>query len=229
MLRRNEEFSGRENKQCGRQNSLKNERRDRSSEEKVGKAIEKIKEQVEERIEGVAENFILISQRMEDLEKNLLTGGNENKSKSVPVSAFPETVLASPMSVTAWAKACPLAASLRGEAAEVLHTLPDTERLNLNSLCNALDLRFGQKYSRKYARLQMKTRLQIIGESLQEYAAEVEKLANLAFSDHPATVRGVISLHYFVDGLKEGEIQKVVRMADVQDLKSALLSTLKLP
>ncbi|GFW66575.1 uncharacterized protein TNCV_3841141 [Trichonephila clavipes] len=57
-------------------------------------------------------------------------------------------------------KACQLAASLRGEAAEVLQTLPDTERLNLNSLYNALDLRFGQKYSKECARLQMKTRLQ---------------------------------------------------------------------
>ncbi|GFV74734.1 uncharacterized protein TNCV_1039721 [Trichonephila clavipes] len=37
-------------------------------------------------------------------------------------------------------KACQLVASLRGEAAEILQTLPDTERLNLNSLYNALDL-----------------------------------------------------------------------------------------
>ncbi|GFX51233.1 uncharacterized protein TNCV_2735841 [Trichonephila clavipes] len=59
-------------------------------------------------------------------------------------------------------------------------------------------------------------------EILQEYASEVERLANLAFSDHPATVREVISLQYFVDGLKEGEIQRAIRMADVQDLKSAL-------
>ncbi|GFT37352.1 uncharacterized protein TNCV_4285021 [Trichonephila clavipes] len=50
-------------------------------------------------------------------------------------------------------KACQLAASLRGEAAEVLQTLPDTERLNLNSLYNALDLRFGKTYSKDYARL----------------------------------------------------------------------------
>ncbi|GFV80025.1 retrovirus-related Pol polyprotein from transposon 412 [Trichonephila clavipes] len=84
------------------------------------------------------------------------------------------------------------------------------------------NLRFSQKYSKDYARLQ-KT-----GESLQEYASEVERLANLAFSDPPATVREVISLQYFVDGLKEGEIQKAVRMADVQDLKSALLYALKL-
>ncbi|GFX36757.1 uncharacterized protein TNCV_4827071 [Trichonephila clavipes] len=68
----------------------------------------------------------------------------------------------------------------------------------------------------------MKTRLQKTGGSLQEYASEVERLANLAFSDHPATVREAISLQYFVDGLMDGEIQKAVRMADVQDLKSAL-------
>ncbi|GFT17689.1 uncharacterized protein TNCV_2587921 [Trichonephila clavipes] len=63
---------------------------------------ERIKEQVKERIEGVVENFSLISQRMEDLEKKLLAGGNENKSKSVHVSAFPEPVLASPVLVTAF-------------------------------------------------------------------------------------------------------------------------------
>ncbi|GFT02340.1 uncharacterized protein TNCV_4624891 [Trichonephila clavipes] len=74
----------------------------------------------------------------------------------------------------------------------------------------------------------MKTRLQKTGESLQKYASEVERLANLAFSDHPATVRETISLQYFVDGLREGEGKKAVRMADVQDLKSALLYALKL-
>ncbi|GFY12550.1 uncharacterized protein TNCV_2447411 [Trichonephila clavipes] len=74
----------------------------------------------------------------------------------------------------------------------------------------------------------MKTSLQKTGESLQEYATEVERLANLAFYDYPATVREAMPLQYFVDGLKDGEIQKAVRMADVQDLKSAQLYTLKL-
>ncbi|GFW53712.1 hypothetical protein TNCV_1078131 [Trichonephila clavipes] len=77
---------------------------------KVGEEIERIKEQVEEkikehveeRIEGVAENFSLISQRMGDLEKKLLARGNENKNKFVPVSAFPEHMLASPVAVTAF-------------------------------------------------------------------------------------------------------------------------------
>ncbi|GFX97020.1 retrovirus-related Pol polyprotein from transposon 412 [Trichonephila clavipes] len=87
---------------------------------------------------------------------------------------------------TEGAKAYQLTASFRGEAAEVLQTLPDTERLNLNSLYNALDLRFGQKYSKDYARLQIKTRLQKTGESLQEYASEVEKARQLGFLRPPS-------------------------------------------
>ncbi|GFU47759.1 hypothetical protein TNCV_4465081 [Trichonephila clavipes] len=38
---------------------------------------------------------------MEDFEKKLLAGGNENKSKSVHVSAFPEPVLVFPVPVPA--------------------------------------------------------------------------------------------------------------------------------
>ncbi|GFU37115.1 uncharacterized protein TNCV_1555031 [Trichonephila clavipes] len=111
----------------------------------------------------------------------------------------------------------------QGEAAKILQTLPDTERPNLKPLYNALGLRFGKKYSNDYTRLQIKARLQKTRESLQEYASEGERLINLAFSDHPATVQEVISLQYFVDGLKDEEIQKAVRMADVQDLKSVLV------
>ncbi|GFY08217.1 uncharacterized protein TNCV_1356281 [Trichonephila clavipes] len=190
-------------------------------EKKVGEEIERIKEQVEERIEEVTGNF---TQRFEDLEKKLLACGNtKNESKFEPVSSV--SMPASPVPLNA----SPVSVKLSTYDGKTnWETLPDTERLNLNSLYNSLDLRFGQKYSKEYARLQMKTRLQKTGESLQEYASEVERLANLAFSDHPATVRETISFQYFVYGLKEGEIQKAVRMTDVQDLKSALLYALKL-
>ncbi|GFX57666.1 hypothetical protein TNCV_4015311 [Trichonephila clavipes] len=49
-------------------------------------------------------------------------------------------------------------------------TLPHTERLNVNTLYNVLDLRFGQKYFKDNERLQMKTRHQKTGESLQEFS-----------------------------------------------------------
>ncbi|GFX50474.1 uncharacterized protein TNCV_2429431 [Trichonephila clavipes] len=203
-------------------------------EEKIVVFEEKIEKKVEEKIETIREelagNFNLMSQRVEDVEKKL---PEMRRTKAIKLSTYEGktnwevyktqfSIISETNGWTEGVKACQLAASLRGEAAEILQTLPDTEQLNLNSLYNALDLRFGQKYSKDYARLQMKTRLQKTGESLQEYASEVERLANLAFSDHPATVRETISLQYFVDGLKDGEIQKAVRMADVQDLKSAL-------
>ncbi|GFV39385.1 uncharacterized protein TNCV_1230861 [Trichonephila clavipes] len=161
-------------------------------------SLEERTNSVEDRITGKMKEDIA---RVEDLEKKLLAfGKTTNENKFVPAFAVP--VPDSPVSVklstyygkTNWEvykaqfciiseangwtegfKACQLAPSLRGEASEVLQTLPETERLNLNSL----DLRFGQKYSKDYTRLQMKTRLQKTGESLQEYASEVERLANL--------------------------------------------------
>ncbi|GFV49857.1 uncharacterized protein TNCV_1391391 [Trichonephila clavipes] len=141
--------------------------------EKIGR----IKEQVEERIEEVAGNFTQRFEDLEKKLLACGNTKNESKFvpiSSVSMTASPVPLTTSPVSLklstydgkTNWevyktqfsiisetngwtegAKACQLAASLRGEAAEILQTLPDTERLNLNSLYNALDLRFGQKYS----------------------------------------------------------------------------------
>ncbi|GFV94718.1 uncharacterized protein TNCV_3864411 [Trichonephila clavipes] len=155
-----------------------------------------------------------MSQRVKYHEKKFLAcGKTKNENKFVP--AFPVPVPASPVSLklytydgnTDWevykiqfcmiseangwtegVKACQLVASLRGKASEVLHTLPDTELLNLKSLYNAMDLRFSQKYSKDYAHLQMKTRPQKSDESLQEYAFEIQRLTTLAFSDFSANV-----------------------------------------
>ncbi|GFU08046.1 uncharacterized protein TNCV_1527811 [Trichonephila clavipes] len=55
----------------------------------------------------------------------------------------------------------------------------------------------------------------------------MQRLTTLAFSDFSANVREMIYLEYFVDGLKDEEIQMAVRMADFKDLKSALLYALK--
>ncbi|GFW77444.1 uncharacterized protein TNCV_2498371 [Trichonephila clavipes] len=197
--------------------------------EELRNILEKKIEQVEESYERVAGNFSLISQRVEDFEKILLACGNAtNESRFVPTATVP--VPASPLSVklytydgntncevykikfgiiseaNRWTEeviACQLVASLRGEAAEVLPTLNDTEPLNLNFLYNALDLWFGKKFSKDYARLQMKTRHQKPEESLQEYAFEIQRLTTLAFSDFSANVREMISLEYFLDGLKD--------------------------
>ncbi|GFW29538.1 uncharacterized protein TNCV_1549491 [Trichonephila clavipes] len=66
-------------------------------------------------------------------------------------------------------KACQLAASLRAKAAEILQTLPETQRLDFDALVNALELRFGEKCVKDYSRLQLKSRQQKVSETLQNW------------------------------------------------------------
>ncbi|GFU65448.1 uncharacterized protein TNCV_633711 [Trichonephila clavipes] len=66
-------------------------------------------------------------------------------------------------------KACQLAASLRADAADILQTLPETQRLDFDALVNALELRFGEKCVKDYSRLQLKSRQQKVSETLQNW------------------------------------------------------------
>ncbi|GFX97110.1 retrovirus-related Pol polyprotein from transposon 412 [Trichonephila clavipes] len=124
-------------------------------------------------------------------------------------------------------KACQLAASLRADAADILQTLPETQRLDFDALVNALELRFGEKCVKDYSRLQLKSRQQKVSETLQELATDVERLSHLAFSDCPTEVREVLALQHFIDGVRDPDIQKALRMADLKDLKGALVFAMK--
>ncbi|GFS63195.1 gag-Pol polyprotein [Trichonephila clavipes] len=106
-------------------------------------------------------------------------------------------------------KACQLAASLRADAADILQTLPETQRLDFDALVNALELRFGEKCVKDYSRLQLKSRQQKVSETLQELATDVERLSHLAFSDCPTEVREVLALQHFIDGVRDPEIKKL--------------------
>ncbi|GFT02247.1 CCHC-type domain-containing protein [Nephila pilipes] len=124
-------------------------------------------------------------------------------------------------------KARQLAASLRTEAADVLRTVPEEEQLNFEALTEALELRFGEKCLKDFSRLQLKSRQQRQSETLQDLATDVERLSHLAFADCPADVRDTLALQYFIDGVKDPEIQKALRLAELKDLKSALVYGLK--
>ncbi|GFX20787.1 gag-Pol polyprotein [Trichonephila clavipes] len=123
-------------------------------------------------------------------------------------------------------KACQLAASLRADAADILQTLPETQRLDFDALVNALELRFGEKCEG----LQQTPAEVTAAESVrnaQELATDVERLSHLAFSDCPTEVREVLALQHFIDGVRDPEIQKALRMADLKDLKGALVFAMK--
>ncbi|GFY21663.1 CCHC-type domain-containing protein [Trichonephila clavipes] len=197
-------------------------------EKKVEPVEERIREQVDERIEGVVENFSLISQRMEDLKKKLLAGRNENKSKSVHVSAFPEPVLASPVPVPA----SPISVKLSTYDGKTNWEVYKTQ------FPKPMDGMKGSKHVSQQHPLEPEI-LQGIRTSADENKTPENrrKLSGICLQSRKAPQLGFLRLpsncernnlfQYFVDGLKEGEIQKAVRMANVQDLKSALLYALK--
>lgn len=49
--------------------------------------------------------------------------------------------------------ACQLAASLRGEASDVLQKLPDMTQPNFQTFSTALELRFGEKFLKNFTRI----------------------------------------------------------------------------
>ncbi|GFT38832.1 retrovirus-related Pol polyprotein from transposon 412 [Nephila pilipes] len=124
-------------------------------------------------------------------------------------------------------KARQLASSLRAEAADILRTVPEEEQLNFEALTEALELRFGEKCLKDFSHLQLKSRQQRQSETLQDLATDVERLSHLSFADCPANVRDTLTLQYFIDGVKDSEIQEALRLSELKDLKSALVYGLK--
>ena len=106
-----------------------------------------------------------------------------------------------------------LAVSLRGNAANILGTISEAQRHNFDSLSSALEQRFGEKCTKEYIRLQLKSRYQKAGESLQELA--IQRLSRLAFSDCPVETREDLALQYFIDSMRDPQTQKALRLADL--------------
>ncbi|GFT50429.1 gag-Pol polyprotein [Nephila pilipes] len=77
-------------------------------------------------------------------------------------------------------KAFHLAASLRGDASDILETLSEEQRHDFQALSSALELRFGGIFTKEYSRLQLKSRYQKEGESLQELATDIQRFSRLA-------------------------------------------------
>ncbi|GFW47603.1 retrovirus-related Pol polyprotein from transposon 412 [Trichonephila clavipes] len=100
--------------------------------------------------------------------------------------------------------------------------LPDQglPRLDFDALVNALELRFGEMC--EGSRLQLKSRQQKVSETLRTGDGRREA-SHLAFSDCPTEVRspGAATLHRRV---RDPEIQKALRMADLKDLKALVFA-----
>ncbi|GBL81193.1 Retrovirus-related Pol polyprotein from transposon 412 [Araneus ventricosus] len=99
--------------------------------------------------------------------------------------------------------------------------------MDLMTIENALEARFGDSHLTQFYRTELKTRRQKPGESLQVLAADVERLMSLAYAECPQDDRDSLAAQYFVDAIRDEDNQHATRLMDAKDLKSALAYSMK--
>ncbi|GFY01533.1 gag-Pol polyprotein [Trichonephila clavipes] len=132
--------------------------------ESVENKFEDMESKLEAKIfEKVEEVSISFRKDLEKLKQKVMTGQGDEFKFQAPFSK-PSIKLSTYDGKSSWqvyktqfsivadanqwdsqTKACQLAASLRADAADILQTLPETQRLDFDALVNALELRFGEK------------------------------------------------------------------------------------
>nr|XP_023013314.1 uncharacterized protein LOC111503278 [Leptinotarsa decemlineata] len=103
--------------------------------------------------------------------------------------------------------------TLQKKAFEILQNIPVNEQKDCEAVVSALDIRYGSEHLQQVYQAQLKVRTQGPSKSLQEFWAEVEKLVRLPYSEAPDNFTHWISVHNFIDGVHDTELQQSMRMA----------------
>ncbi|KAJ8914681.1 hypothetical protein NQ315_017380 [Exocentrus adspersus] len=109
-------------------------------------------------------------------------------------------------------KATSLIAALRGEALEVLRTIPEASP-NYATLTSALERRYGDAHLQHVYQAQLRSRRQRFEETLQQYEADISRMVNLAYPTAPAEVIEQLSVSSFIEGLRDPEIALEIEAA----------------
>ncbi|KAJ8915474.1 hypothetical protein NQ315_003237 [Exocentrus adspersus] len=124
-------------------------------------------------------------------------------------------------------KATSLIAALRGEALEVLRTIPEAS-LNYAVLTSALERRYGDAHLQHVYQAQLRSRKQRFEETLQQYEADISRMVNLAYPTAPAEVIEQLSVSNFIEGLRDPEIGQLVRLARSKTISEAFAQALEI-
>lgn len=125
--------------------------------------------------------------------------------------------------ITPEEKATALILALRGPASELLQTV---DQRNYNALVKALELRYGDEHLQDVHRVQLKTRQQKMGESLQELESDIERLAHLSYPTATTEFLHVITTDAFIDAIRDPELKKAVRLSGKRTSSEALVYAL---
>ncbi|KAJ8952015.1 hypothetical protein NQ318_023456 [Aromia moschata] len=120
-----------------------------------------------------------------------------------------------------------LVISLRGQALEILQSIPEEQQNDYDRIVGALEIRYGHKYLRQVYQSQIKSRQQRSNESLQEYEADIERLVHLAYPQAPKEFLEQIGIQTFIDGLVDTEMQQALRLGRHTTISDALVAALE--
>ena len=101
-----------------------------------------------------------------------------------------------------------LVVALRGNAAEVLQMVPQSELGSYELIMEALHRRFGSEHKKQIYQMEAINRKQFANESLKDFATDVERLAHLAYADETPEYREKQMIQTFVAGIRDAEIKK---------------------
>ncbi|KAJ8948844.1 hypothetical protein NQ318_013496 [Aromia moschata] len=103
-----------------------------------------------------------------------------------------------------------LVLSLRGQALDILQSIPEEQQNDYDRIVGALEIR--QQRS---------------NESLQEYEADIERLVHLAYPQAPKEFLEQIGIQTFIDRLLDTEMQQALRLGRHTTISDALIAALE--
>lgn len=124
-------------------------------------------------------------------------------------------------------KATALTLSLRGDAANILQSLPPEDLHEYDKLVKCLETRFGLEHLQGLYHCQLKGRQQRPKESLQEYELDIVRLTRLAYPDTPEKVLECLAVQAFADGLRDEDVKQAVLLSRSKTITAALSCALE--
>ncbi|XP_067648197.1 uncharacterized protein [Eurosta solidaginis] len=106
-------------------------------------------------------------------------------------------------------KVASLFVALKGPAAEILQTIPEYERNSYEVLMAAEERRSGSGHRKQIYQIELQNRYQKANEALQEFASDVEKLAQLANADARVEYSERVKIQNFINGIRDVAMKRV--------------------
>ena len=100
--------------------------------------------------------------------------------------------------------------ALKWNAAEILESLPSSSRDNFDEIMTALNRKYAGEHKVEIYRMELSGRMQKTGESLEDFALQIERLVQLAYPGESHPLLEQIKIGAFRSGIRDPDIRCAV-------------------